>query len=96
MVLNTTATIVFTFFLYLLLCKINEVHFLQRNENILEFKNFSNALPVPFLIVADWETFPQPIQTAQNFKSVPFTTNIAYHEPASFCYVIASIDPPLL
>ena len=72
---------------------VQKTSFPSDDEKMLEFKNYANGLKIPFIIVADWETFPKAIHTVHPPKNNSFTSNVNYHEPASFCYIIVSTDP---
>ena len=65
----------------------------SEQEKVLKFKNFNKQLKRPFIIYADFETFPEPIHTVNPDDSTSFTTNVQQHEPCSFCYIVVSIDP---
>ena len=64
----------------------------SQNDNLLQFRNFAHSLKVPFIIIADWETLPVPIDTVHPTNNISFTNNTSYHQPASFCYIVVSID----
>ena len=61
-------------------------------DNILCFKNYEKQLKCPFVIYADWETFPEKISTAHPDTDKSFTSTTHKHEPNSFCYLIVSVD----
>ena len=57
-----------------------------------KFKNYERIHDVPFAVYADFESFVEPIQCANQDPSQSFTTKYQNHVPSGFCYVIKCVD----
>ena len=57
-----------------------------------KFKTYERLHDVPFAVYADFESFVEPIQCANQDPSQSFTTKYQNHVPSGFCYVIKCID----
>ena len=58
----------------------------------VKFRNYEKIHDVPFFIIADFESFVEPIQLAENDPSKSSTTKYQNHVPSGFCYVIKCIE----
>ena len=69
-------------------------HKLQRSvyPNPGEYKNVERLHDVPFAVYADFESFVEPIQYAEQDPSKSFTIKYQNHVPSGFCYVIKCMD----
>ena len=57
-----------------------------------KFKNVERLHDVPFAVYADFESFVEPIQYAEQDPSKSFTIKYQNHVPSGFCYVIKCMD----
>ncbi len=57
-----------------------------------KFRNVERLHDVPFAIYADFESFVEPIQYAEQDPSKSFTIKYQSHVPSGFCYVIKCMD----
>lgn len=69
-------------------CSKQVVYFPDLGNNILKFKNFGNAMDVPFVIYADSECIFQDIAMCIPDPSKSSTTLINKHTPFAFSYYI--------
>ncbi len=58
----------------------------------VRFRNYERIHDVPFSITADFESFVEPIQLAENDPSKSSTTKYQNHVLSGFCYTIKCID----
>ncbi len=57
-----------------------------------KFKNYERLHDVPFAVYADFESFIEPVQYAEQDPSKSFTNKYQNHIPSGFCYVIKCMD----
>ena len=57
-----------------------------------KFRNVECLHDVPFAVYADFESFVEPIQHAEQDPSKSFTIKYQSHVPSGFCYVIKCMD----
>ena len=57
-----------------------------------KFRNVERLHDVPFAVYADFESFVEPIQYAEQDPSESFTIKYQNHVPSGFCYVIKCMD----
>lgn len=75
-------------------CKKVKVILPDPSKNIMEFVKLQNKFPVPFVIVADTETFFQPVvpnadeQQQLLDEGRSYCVDLSVHEPMSFSYYI--------
>ena len=58
----------------------------------IKFRNHKRLHDVPFAVYADFESFVEPIQYAEQDPSKSFTIKYQNHVPSGFCYVIKCMD----
>ncbi len=58
----------------------------------VKFRNYEKIHDVPFFVIADFESFVEPIQLAENDPSKSSTTKYQNHVLSGFCYVIKCMD----
>ncbi len=58
----------------------------------IRFRNFERLHEIPFSVCADFESFVEPIQHAEQDPSKSFTTKYQSHVPSGFCYTIKCMD----
>ena len=56
------------------------------------FRNVERLRDVPFAVCADFESFVEPVQYAEQDPSKSFTNKYQNHIPSRFCYVIKCMD----
>ena len=70
------------------------------NPMYIYFKNFNRKMRVPFVVYADFESYPEKIHTCSPDESKSFTKQYQKHKPSGFCYYIKCFDdnifPPKL
>ena len=59
----------------------------------LRFKNYSNQLPVPFVVYADFECFTKPMNSCSPNPKESYNYNYQKHEPSGFCFYSKGIVP---
>ena len=57
-----------------------------------KFRNVERLHDVPFAVYADFESFMEPVQYAEQDPSKSFTNQYQNHIPSGFCYVIKCMD----
>ncbi len=57
-----------------------------------KFRNVERLHDVPFTVYADFKSFVESVQYAQQDPSKSFTNKYQNHIPSGFCYVIKSMD----
>ena len=57
-----------------------------------KFRNVERLHDVSFAVYADFESFVEPIQYAEQDPSKSFTIKYQSHVPSGFCYVIKCMD----
>ncbi len=57
-----------------------------------KFRNVKRLHDVPFAVYADFESFVEPVQYAEQDPSKSFTNKYQNHIPSGFCYVIKCMD----
>ena len=57
-----------------------------------KFRNVERLHDVPFAVYADFESFVEPVQYAEQDPSKSFTNKYQNHIPSGFCYVIKCMD----
>ncbi len=57
-----------------------------------KFKNYERLHDVPFAVYADFESFVEPVQYAEQDSSKSFTNKYQNHTPSGFCYAIKCVD----
>ena len=57
-----------------------------------KFKNVEQLHDVPFAVYADFKSFVEPVQCAEQDPSKSFTNKYQNHTPSGFCYVIKCMD----
>ncbi len=57
-----------------------------------KFRNVERLHDVPFAVYADFESFVEPVQYAEQDPSRSFTNKYQNHIPSGFCYVIKCMD----
>ncbi len=57
-----------------------------------KFRNVERLHDVPFAVYADFESFVEPVQYAEQDPSKSFTNKYQNHIPSRFCYVIKCMD----
>ena len=86
-------------------CNINEVKIdmpkdKDGNPKYIKFNNYNRKMRAPFVVYADFESFPEKIHTCSPDESKSFTKQYQKHKPSGFCYLIKSFDdkifPPQL
>ncbi len=65
--------------------------YLSLGENI-KFKNFERLHDVPFFVCADFESFVEPIQLAEQDPGKSFTNKCQRHIPSGFGYTIKCMN----
>ena len=58
----------------------------------IKFESFERLHDVSFSVYADFESFVEPVQLAEQDPSKSFTTKYQNHIPSGFCYVIKCVD----
>ena len=59
---------------------------LPKKGTMLKFKNYCRSEKVPFIIVADFDSYNKPMQSCEPNPESSYTTQYKKHEPSSFCY----------
>ena len=59
---------------------------------MLKFKNYCRSEKVPFIVVADFESYYKPMQSCEPNPESSYTKQYQKHEPSSFCYYIIGFD----
>ena len=62
-------------------------------NTMLHFRNYQKQLPIPFVVYADFECFPQPIHNCSPNPEDSYNYNYQKHEPSGFCFYIKGIVP---
>ena len=62
-------------------------------NKFLCFKNYSNQLPVPFVVYADFECFTKPMNSCSPNPKDSYNYNYQKHEPSGFCFYAKGIVP---
>ncbi len=57
-----------------------------------KFKNYERLHDVPFAMYANFESFVEPVQCAEQDPSKLFTNKYQNHIPSGFCYTIKCVD----
>ena len=57
-----------------------------------KFRNVERLHDVPFAVYADFESFVEPVEYAEQDPSKSFTNRYQNHIPSGFCYVIKCMD----
>ena len=65
---------------------------LPKEGTMLKFKNYCRSEKVPFIIVADFESYNKPMQSCEPNPESSYTKQYQKHEPSSFCYYIKCFD----
>ena len=60
-------------------------------NKFLCFKNYSNQLPVPFVVYADFECFTKPMNSCSPNPKESYNYNYQKHEPSGFCFYAKGI-----
>ena len=58
----------------------------------LQFQNHHKKLPIPFVVYADFECFPKPINTCQPYPHDSYTYSYQKHEPSGYCLYLKGLD----
>ncbi len=58
----------------------------------IKFESFERLHDVSFSVYADFESFVEPVQLAEQDPSKSFTTKYQNHIPSGFCYMIKCVD----
>ncbi len=61
-------------------------------EETIRFESFERLHDIPFFVCADFESFVEPIQYAEQDPSKSFTNKYQSHVPSGFCYTISCVD----
>ena len=79
---------------HLLYCEQNETVAIKMpvKNTILNFKNYFKKLPIPFVIYADFECFPKPINSCQPNPNKSYTQSYQKHELSGCCLYLKGLD----
>ncbi len=69
-----------------------QTHAYSNPGDSIKFRNFERLHKIPFSVCADFESFVEPIQLAEQDSSKLFTTKYQSHVPSGFCYTIKCMD----
>ena len=62
------------------------------NPKYIKFNNYNRKMRVPFVVYADFESFPEKIHTCSPDESKSFTKQYQKHKASGFCYLIKCFD----
>ena len=62
------------------------------NPKYIKFNNYNRKMRVPFVVYADFESFPEKIHTCSPDESESYTNQYQKHKASGFSYLIKSFD----
>ena len=66
---------------------------MPKPNTFLHFKNYYKQLPIPFVVYADFECFPKPMNSCSPNPKDSYNYNYQKHEPSGFCFYAKGIVP---
>ena len=69
-----------------------QTHIYPKPGETIKFRNVERLHDVPFTVYADFESFVEPVQYAEQDPSKSFTNKYQNHIPSGFCYTIKCTD----